>query len=103
MDQLDFEERRAGWTFHRRRRSDALYRPPQNETCGQGGTHLGNPPAPTEDRSESEGIPPEVWDGFRAGLTKDPSQFYKDFAVLFYGANRPGAKVSQGLLDQTGY
>jgi non-heme chloroperoxidase len=41
-----------------------------------------------------------VWDAFRASLAKDPSQFYKEFAVLFYGANRPGAKVSQGLLDQ---
>lgn len=61
MDQLDLKN---GWTFYRRRRSDALYRPPRNETCGQGGTHVGNPPAPTEDRSESEGIPPEVWDGY---------------------------------------
>ena len=31
---------------------------------------------------------------------RDPSQFYKDFALMFYGANRPGAKVSQGILDQ---
>jgi non-heme chloroperoxidase len=30
----------------------------------------------------------------------DRSQFYKDLAVQFYGANRPGAKVSQGVLDQ---
>jgi len=36
----------------------------------------------------------------RAGLAKNRSQFYKDFAINFYGANRPGAKVSQGLLDQ---
>jgi non-heme chloroperoxidase len=47
-----------------------------------------------------EGLPIEVFDGLRASVAKDPSQFYKDFAVLFYGANRPGAKVSQGLLDQ---
>jgi Predicted hydrolases or acyltransferases (alpha/beta hydrolase superfamily) len=31
---------------------------------------------------------------------KDRSQFYRDLAVQFYGANRPGAKVSQGVLDQ---
>jgi non-heme chloroperoxidase len=36
----------------------------------------------------------------RASLAKDRSQFYKDLAVQFYGANRPGAKVTQGVLDQ---
>ena len=34
------------------------------------------------------------------GLFQDRSQFYKEFAIQFYGANRPGAKVSQGVLDQ---
>ena len=33
-------------------------------------------------------------------MANDRSQFYKDLAVQFYGANRPGAKVSQGILDQ---
>ena len=42
----------------------------------------------------------EVFDGLRAGLLKDRSQFYKDLAIQFYGANRAGAKVSQGTLDQ---
>ena len=42
----------------------------------------------------------EVFDGLRSSMAKDRSQFYKDFAVMFYGANRPGASVSQGLLDQ---
>ena len=42
----------------------------------------------------------EVFDDLRAGLTKNPSQFYKDLAIQFYGGNRPGAKVSQGILDQ---
>ena len=41
-----------------------------------------------------------VFDGLRAGLIKDRSQFYKDLATPFYGANRPGATVSQGVLDQ---
>jgi len=58
------------------------------------------PPLLLKTEANPEGIPTEVWDGFRASLIKDPSQFYRDFAVLFYGANRPGAKVSQGLLDQ---
>jgi len=39
------------------------------------------------------------YDGLRAGLVADRSQFYKDLAIQFYGANRPGAKVSQGILD----
>src|SRR5262249_44250581 len=47
-----------------------------------------------------EGLPIEVFDSLRSSLTKDHSQFYKDLAVMFYGANRPGAKVSQGILDQ---
>jgi non-heme chloroperoxidase len=41
-----------------------------------------------------------VFDGMRSGLTKDRSQFYKDLAIAFYGANREGAKVSKGILDQ---
>ena len=42
----------------------------------------------------------EVFDSLRSNIAKDPSQFYKDLAPVFYGANRPGAKVSQGALDQ---
>ena len=41
-----------------------------------------------------------MFDGLRAGLVKDRSQFYKDLATPFYGANRSGAQVSQGVLDQ---
>jgi non-heme chloroperoxidase len=48
-----------------------------------------------------EGLPMEVFDGLRAGVAGDRSQFYKDLAVKFYGANRTGAKVSQGTLDQS--
>jgi len=50
--------------------------------------------------SNPEGLPIELFDGFRASLAKDRSQAYKEFAVPFYGANRPDAKVSQGTLDQ---
>jgi non-heme chloroperoxidase len=46
-----------------------------------------------------EGIPMEVFDTLRAGLKADRSQFWKDFSIPFYGANRPGSKVSQGTLD----
>jgi len=58
------------------------------------------PPLLLKTEANPEGLPIEVFDGLRASLAKDPSQFYKDFALMFYGANRAGAKVSQGLLDQ---
>src|SRR5512147_1311562 len=58
------------------------------------------PPMMVKTAANPEGLPIEVFDGFRSSLAKDRAQFYKDFAVMFYGANRPGAKVSQGLLDQ---
>lgn len=41
----------------------------------------------------------DVFDGIRAGVQADRSQFFKDLTMPFYGANRPGAKVSQGLRD----
>jgi len=47
-----------------------------------------------------EGLPVEVFDNLRNGLAKDRSQAYRDFAVPFFGANRAGAQVSQGTLDQ---
>ena len=58
------------------------------------------PPIMLKTAVNPEGLPIEVFDGIRAGLARDRSQFYKDLAIQFYGANRPGAQVSQGLLDQ---
>src|SRR5213595_562903 len=58
------------------------------------------PPVMVKSAGNPEGLPIEVFDGLRTSLAKDRSQFYKDFAVMFYGANRPDAKVSQGTLDQ---
>ena len=58
------------------------------------------PPILVKSATNPEGIPIEVFDGLRSSLAKDRSQFYKDFALMFYGANRPGARVSQGILDQ---
>ena len=46
-----------------------------------------------------EGTPLEAFDAIRAGVRADRSQFFRDLSVPFYGANRPGAKVSQGLRD----
>jgi non-heme chloroperoxidase len=45
------------------------------------------------------GLPIEAFDGIRAGVLADRSQFFKDLTAPFYGANRPGANVSQGVRD----
>src|ERR671914_873716 len=58
------------------------------------------PPIMVKTPANPEGLPMEVFDGLRAGLVKDRSQFYKDLAIPFYDASRPGTKVSQGTLDQ---
>lgn len=58
------------------------------------------PPILLKSASNPEGVPIELFDQLRSSLFKDRSQFYKDFAVMFYGANRPGSTVSQGMLDQ---
>ena len=58
------------------------------------------PPLMLKTSANPEGLPIEVFDKIRADLIKDPSQYYRDLATSFYGANRPGAKVSQGILDQ---
>jgi non-heme chloroperoxidase len=58
------------------------------------------PPVMVKSAANPEGLPIEVFDGLRSSLVKDRSQFWKEFAIMFYGANRPGANVSQGMLDQ---
>jgi non-heme chloroperoxidase len=45
------------------------------------------------------GLPIEIFDENRAGVQADRSQFFKDLSAPFYGANRRGSKVSQGLRD----
>ena len=45
------------------------------------------------------GLPMDTFDGIRAGVMADRSQFFKDLTAPFYGANRPGAKVSPGVRD----
>jgi len=58
------------------------------------------PPIMLKSPANAEGLPIEVFNKLRSDLTKNPSQFYKDLATPFYGANRPGANVPQGTLDQ---
>jgi non-heme chloroperoxidase len=57
------------------------------------------PPLMLKTADNPEGLPIEVFNELRAGLLADRSQFYKDFSALFYGANRQGSKVSQGVRD----
>jgi len=57
------------------------------------------PPLMLKTPANPGGLPMEVFDGIRAGVLNDRSQFFKELSVPFYGANRPGAKVSQGLRD----
>jgi non-heme chloroperoxidase len=57
------------------------------------------PPLMLKTADNPEGLPIDVFDGIRAGVRSDRSQFYKDLSVPFYGANREGSKVSQGVRD----
>jgi non-heme chloroperoxidase len=58
------------------------------------------PPIMVKTPANPEGLPREVFDGMRSALISDRPKFYRDFALLFYGANRPGSKVSQETLDE---
>ena len=57
------------------------------------------PPLMLKTQANPGGLPIKVFDGIRAGVLADRSQFFKDLTVTFYGANRPGSTVSQGLRD----
>jgi non-heme chloroperoxidase len=57
------------------------------------------PPIMVRTAANPEGLPMQVFDDLRRGLFQNRSQFYRDFAVMFYGANRPGAEVPQATLD----
>jgi non-heme chloroperoxidase len=57
------------------------------------------PPLMLKTDANPGGLPIEVFDGIRAGVKADRSQFYKDLAVAFYGFNRPDATPSQGAID----
>jgi non-heme chloroperoxidase len=57
------------------------------------------PPLMLKTAANPGGTPMEVFDQLRAGLSADRSQFYKDLSAPFFGANRPGSKVSQGTRD----
>jgi non-heme chloroperoxidase len=57
------------------------------------------PPLMLKTEANPGGLPMEAFDQIRAGVLADRSQFLKDLSASFYGANRPGSKISQGLQD----
>jgi non-heme chloroperoxidase len=57
------------------------------------------PPLMLKTEANPGGLPIEAFDEIRAGVSSDRSQFYKDLSAVFYGANRPGSTVSQGVRD----
>jgi non-heme chloroperoxidase len=57
------------------------------------------PPLMLKTAANPGGLPVEAFDAIRAGVSADRSQFYEDLSAPFYGANRPGSKVSQGVRD----
>ena len=57
------------------------------------------PPLMLKTNANPGGLPIEAFNGIRAGVLADRSQFFQDLTMQFYGYNRPGAKVSQGIRD----
>ncbi|MBK5219217.1 MAG: alpha/beta hydrolase [Thermoleophilia bacterium] len=57
------------------------------------------PPFLLKTDTNPSGVPKDVFDEIRAGVSSDRSQFYEDLSAAFYGANREGSEVSQGVRD----
>ncbi len=57
------------------------------------------PPLMLQTEANPGGLPRAAFDAIRTGILADRSQFYRDLGAPFYGANRPGATVSQGIRD----
>src|SRR5438876_2491777 len=55
------------------------------------------PPLMLKTAANPDGLPIDVFDGIRKGVVADRSQFFKDLTMPFYGYNRPGAKISEGV------
>src|SRR6202044_2412390 len=57
------------------------------------------PPLMLKTEKNPTGAPIEVFDGLRAALAANRPQFYRDITLPFYGYNRPGAKISEGIRE----
>lgn len=60
------------------------------------------PPLMLKTEKNPGGLPISVFDGFRAALAANRPQFYKEMTLPFYGYNRPGAKISEGIREHCG-
>jgi non-heme chloroperoxidase len=58
------------------------------------------PPLMLKTEANPDGLPVSAFDEIRAGVLADRSQFFKDLSMPFYGYNKPGAKISQGVRDE---
>ena len=92
-------ERHSRRAFNGRRGGCALHRPARHERVAKAVLIGAVPPLMLKTAANPGGLPIDVFDGIRAGVLADRSQFFKDLTTPFYGANRPGAKVSQGVRD----
>ncbi len=57
------------------------------------------PPVMVKSATNPQGTPIEAFDQIRAAVLADRSQFWKDLSMAFYGYNRPGAKISEGVRE----
>jgi non-heme chloroperoxidase len=57
------------------------------------------PPLMLKTEANPEGLPLEIFDQIREGVRVDRAQFFKELTLPFYGYNRPGAKVSEGVRE----
>jgi non-heme chloroperoxidase len=57
------------------------------------------PPGLLKTPANPGGMPIELFDGLRAGIVADRPQFWNDLGMMFYGYNRPGAKISEGVRE----
>jgi non-heme chloroperoxidase len=61
------------------------------------------PPVMVKSEKNPGGLPIEVFDGIRAGVLNDRSQFFRDLSLPFFSYNRPGAKISEGVRENFWY
>src|SRR5580692_1998942 len=61
------------------------------------------PPLMLKSQKNPGGLPIDVFDGLRASVVKDRSQFYRDLTLPFFGYNRPGAAISEGVRENFWY
>ena len=76
-----------------------LHRTPWNQARRQGRADWRGAAADAETPANPGGLPMEAFDDLRASVLADRSQFFEELSAPFYGANRGGANVSQGLRD----